>query len=232
MSNKKILTVVIAVLVLGVAYVYINNTKQHAVSPETNSIATFTNPDSKESVSVVFKEETAVLTGLGYTNLILDIQRAASGARYVHELQNLELWNRGDEVTISKDGQQIFFGNVGGQTDVDRLTSSTWVWQATTIGDVVTEPKDATAFNLTFDATQGTISATTDCNTIFGPYTVGADNAFTFGALAMTKKFCEGSQENDFAEGLSKVTSFTFNGSGALVFEFASGTGSMLFGKK
>lgn len=232
MNNKNILVVVVVLIVIiGFSVFYTNKSKEQAALPDPSTAITFTNPTSAEKVSVVFDQQksTATINGLGYTNLVLNSEVSASGAHYTNKSENIELWNRGDGVTISKNGQEIFSGNIGGQSDTGKLTANTWVWQATTIADKVTEPKD-TSFTITFNPTDGIMNATTDCNAIFGPYTA-KDKILTFGTLGMTKKFCEGSQEGVFAEHLGKVASFTFNGSGALVLELASNGDTMLFGK-
>lgn len=234
MNNKNIfLGIAALIVIIGIIVFSGKNNKDQVVETHNLDTAiTFTSPTSTEKVSVVFDTEksTATLNGLGYDDLVLDSAVSASGARYENKTENIELWNRGEGVTISKNGQEIFSGNVGGQSDTDKLTASTWVWQASTIGDKVTEPKDE-SFTVTFNTQDGTMNATTDCNAVFGPYTV-QNNTLTFGALGMTRKFCEGSQENVFAEHLGKVKSFSFNGSGALVLELNSGSDTMLFGKK
>ncbi len=191
---------------------------------------TFTSPETGEAVRVEFKgDDHAVLNGLGYDGLAFDLAIAASGARYVNDDLGLELWNRGEAVTISKDGRQIFSGNVGGLTDALKL-AGTWVWQATTIGEVVTEPRRTDAFTITFDADESRVNGTTDCNGFFGGYEVN-DHALAFGPLASTMMYCEGSQEHEFTSALEGVKSFFFAGSGALVLELED-DGTMLFGRQ
>lgn len=223
--------IVIIIAVVG-AFAFLSHREPPPTPTDAGTSVVFTDPDTKESVTVVFDQshDTAALTGLGYAGTTLHLAVAASGARYVNEAENLEVWNRGNDVTISKDGREIFSGNVGGQTDADKLEEATWSWQATTIGDAVTEPS-STVFTLTFDKAVGTVHGTTDCNNFSGQYTVGANNSLSFGPLAMTKKFCEGSQEGVYVDALANVRSFSFAGSGALVLELASSSGSMLFGK-
>lgn len=199
-----------------------------------SSTSKFTDPVSKESVTITFNQEggSAILSGLSYTDLKLKSAVSASGTRYLDESGKVEVWLRGESMTISQNDKQVFAGNVGGQSDAEKLTGSVWVWQATTAGGKVIEPKDKTAFTLTFNSAEKTLNAATDCNNIFGPYTLGENNKLAFGDLGMTRKYCEGSQETDFAEGLGKVKSFSFNGAGALVLEFTTEGDSMLFGKK
>lgn len=238
---------IVSAIILGIAilaFTGLKNDNKKTVSEEninqsnsaeqTQVTSVFTSPTSKETVSVVFdqKNNTATMSGLGYSTLVLKSATSASGARYLDTTGTLELWNRGETITLSKDGKQVFLGNIGGQSDPEKMTSTSWVWQATSAGGKVLEPKNKTAFTITFNSVDKTIHATTDCNAIFGPYTLSENNTLTFGALGMTRKYCEGSQEAEFADGLSKVKKFYFNGSGALVLEFLSPNDYMLFGKK
>ncbi len=228
--NKNILwtlIVVAVVLVLTALFVYLKSDEGR--SSGDNEVA-FVSPDSNDSVAVVFKEGgQAVLTGLGYDGLVLDQAIAASGARYVDEETGVELWNRGNDVTISRGGQQIFSGNVGGLSDAEKL-SGTWEWQATTIGGVVIEPQKADTFTITFDLQEKRVNGTTDCNGFFGGY-AAEGNTLTLGPLASTMMYCEGSQEQEFTAPFEDVKSFFFAGSGALVLELEDG-GTMLFGKQ
>lgn len=233
MYKNIIATVFILVVIIGSFVLYKNKNKEQDKSHDLDTAITFTNPASSEKVSVVFSEQksTAILTGAGYKNLTLNPEVSASGAKYVNKTENVELWNRGENIEISKGGEQIFSGNIGGQSDADKMISSKWIWQATSEDGKIVEPKDKDKFTISFNTSDKTMNATTDCNTIFGPYTVNAANEITFGALGMTRMYCEGSQETEFSDGLSKVKKFYFNGSGALVLEFSSPDNYMLFGK-
>lgn len=248
-KTKLVVSIVIVCVVVAISF-SIKNKEKNSVNTnitsdsvtETNQSntekisdlhAVFTDPSSKEVVTVIFdtQNNTALLTGAGYTNLKLDSAVSASGARYLDSTGQIELWNKGENITLSKDGKSFFSGNSDGQSNVEKMTLNKWVWQATSEAGKVTEPKNKTAFTITFNTVDKTINATTDCNTVFGPYTVEADDKLNFSNLGMTRKFCEGSQETEFASGLSKVRKFSFNGSGALVLEFSSAEDYMLFGK-
>lgn len=254
MNNKKLFILLLIIVIGVVGYLLFSNkspkqsvtdnsaqenssvesTTDNTAKEDIEKTFTFTSPTSKESVAMTFSAdgETATLNGLGYESISLDVATSGSGARYVNAAEQLEVWNRGEEVTISRAEKEIFTGNVGGLTDIDRLTASKWVWQATTIKDAVIEPKAKDAFVISFDTKEGTINVATDCNAIFGPYTVEGEDKLKFGALGMTKKFCDGSQDSIFAEQLSEVSSFYFTGSGALAFQFGSSADHMLFGKQ
>jgi heat shock protein HslJ len=108
-----------------------------------------------------------------------------------------------------------------------RLDMKTWAWIRTTYGDgreIV--PRQAERFSLTF-AADGTFGATTDCNTLRGPYSATGD-ALTFGAVAATRMFCAESQEADFAAVLEATRAFRFTPRGELVLEL-DGEGSAVF---
>lgn len=239
MINKTSLSVLfvclgIAIIAGFIWYSYQSKSVQQIANQAITNTVEFIDPSSDERVTVVFNQtdDTATLTGLGYTNLVLQPAVSASGARYVNNDEGLEVWNRGEGMTITRLDEQIFSGNAGGLTEAEKLATGTWVWQATTKGEQVIEPTTTDAFTLTFDGQTKQVNGTTDCNSIFGPYTVSDTNALTLGPLGMTKMFCPDSQETIFAEGLAQVTTFSFNGAGALVLEFASSTGFMLFGQQ
>lgn len=108
------------------------------------------------------------------------------------------------------------------------LTSQTWTWVAALYNDgreVV--PQDPTAFTLNF-GTDGTFDATTDCNSMSGSYTVGDDGQISFGPIAMTKMFCEGSQEQTFSRLLTDTTTYHIT-SGELIFDLKFDSGSVVF---
>lgn len=251
MNDNKKLVIGVAILIAVVAgyLLFINkNHKPPAVNvPDKEGVTvgeeetasnqektfTFTSPTTKENVSLTFSADgqTASLSGLGFEATPLSVATSGSGARYINDGEKLEVWNRGDDVTISRAEKEIFTGNIGGLTEVEKLTASPWVWQATTIADAVIEPKVKDAFVITFNPKEGTINATTDCNNVFGPYTVEGDK-LKFGALGMTKKFCKGSQDDIFGAQLAEVSSYYFTGSGALVLQFGTSADHMLFGKQ
>ncbi len=131
--------------------------------------------------------------------------------------------SRGESVWVHLDPQT---GNIGefvkdfeGEADPSVMTLSMkkWVWQGSVEDGVAFTPKRADAFMLTFDAEK--VSATTDCNTMGGTYTAtGAE--LTLGPLSATKMYCEGSEEQVFAEMLSRVRAYTFTGKGELILSF------------
>lgn len=235
--NLFLILAILAIVALASVFLFTDwlGQKEVANMSGQQALVVFTSPENSESISVVFNNEdqTAVLSGAGYESLVFTSAIAASGARYINEDEGLELWNRGNEIRLARGDETLFLGNVGGLTEADRLESGIWVWQATTIGAEVTEPREekSSAFTLRFNAQENRVSGTTDCNGFSGSYTVGDDNSLTFSPLAMTKMFCQDSQETEFVTPLSNVKSFMFAGSGALVLQLSDG-GTMLFGQQ
>lgn len=111
---------------------------------------------------------------------------------------------------------------------IEKLTSTSWVWQKTVMNDDTTiEPMKSGAFSLTFTA-DGNVSGTTDCNNFFGAYTL-TDTKIVFGPLASTMMFCENSQESVFTRSLENIDSVFFDTNGNLVLLIKYDSGSILF---
>lgn len=121
--------------------------------------------------------------------------------------------------------------NFEGDTNPDIMTldMKTWRWIKTTYNnDTEFMPNDTNAFTLTFND-DSTFSATTDCNLMNGTYEV-TGKQITFGEnIAMTKKFCEGSQEQELASLFGEIQSFFFTNRGELIFELKFDSGSAIF---
>jgi len=76
-----------------------------------------------------------------------------------------------------------------------------------TIQEKVYTPKGLV---LTFDALNKSVSATTECNNLFGSYTIDL-YTLNFNPLASTKMYCEGKMdaEQEIAEALESTGSYT-----------------------
>ncbi len=111
---------------------------------------------------------------------------------------------------------------------VMELEMKTWEWIEANYSDgETTTPKNPKIFTLTFDG-KGRFSATTDCNAMSGNY--AADDAvLSFGAIAMTKKFCDGSQEGEFASYFDTTTGYHFTSKGELILELQYDSGTVTF---
>lgn len=106
------------------------------------------------------------------------------------------------------------------------LFGTSWAWVSATDNGTTTTPKND-KFVLTFGEDMR-VSSKTDCNNLMGTYKLDG-SSFSFGPLAMTMMFCDGSQEGAYAALLAKVTGYSVNGN-ELKLTFA--TGSMTFAKK
>ena len=105
----------------------------------------------------------------------------------------------------------------------------TWTWVSTLYNnDTIIAPKKAKSFTLTFKK-DGSFSATTDCNSMSGTYSTTKDNKISFGKIASTMMYCDGSQEGEFAKMLQEVQSYHFTSKGELIFDFKFDSGTMTF---
>jgi heat shock protein HslJ len=108
------------------------------------------------------------------------------------------------------------------------LTSKRWYWVSTLTNDgTETIPQKKDVFTLTF-GNGSQFSATTDCNQISGSYTLN-QNQITFGQMASTKMYCEGSQEAVFTQFLQNTSGYLFTPAGELVLELKFDSGTMTF---
>ena len=108
------------------------------------------------------------------------------------------------------------------------LQGKTWTWEQTIYNnDTEHTPNEADAFTLTFTA-DGQVQVTTDCNTMRGSYTID-EHRLEFGQLAATRMYCEGSQEQLFADMLENVTSHFIDDEGRLILELKYDSGAIIF---
>ena len=118
-----------------------------------------------------------------------------------------------------------------GEADPGRMTLQMhpWTWVRTVFNnDTAKVPKKAGDFTLSFTQ-DGQVVGTTDCNRFHGTATV-LDHKIEFGEnMAMTRKFCAGSQEMEFIEMLLNANSFFFTSRGQLIIELKYDSGSMTF---
>ena len=75
----------------------------------------------------------------------------------------------------------------------------------------------------------GRVMGTTDCNSFHGTVTVEKHKIRIGENIAMTRKFCAGSQEMEFIGMLQNVSSFFFTSRGQLIMELKYDSGSMFF---
>ena len=98
--------------------VYDNSTTQPVIQEDNNKVA------PTQPLSVVFENKKGVKLNAEFTNgqVMINAKRldlsdkklvqtiAADGARYLSDDGLLELWNKGDEVTLRESGEVVFLG--------------------------------------------------------------------------------------------------------------------------
>lgn len=146
----------------------------------------------------------------------------------------------GKSLYLKLDPATMQFGivdqNFSGEADPSHmaLETQTWTWVSTQYNDGTTiTPKKPKAFTITFakesfTATSGTISATTDCNSFGGEYTVSG-STITITKGISTLMACQGSQESDFLKAFTAIHSYHFTSKGELIFDLTLDSGIMTF---
>ena len=112
--------------------------------------------------------------------------------------------------------------NFEGEADSARMTlgMKEWWWVSTTEGGVVTKPKVADKFSITFKS-GNTIAVKTDCNGMGGTYHATGPT-LRFSQMMSTLMYCEGSQEGEFGAMLGQVHDYAFTSKGELQLSFGT----------
>ena len=109
-----------------------------------------------------------------------------------------------------------------------KLARKQWLWVRTNYTDGrVFVPKNSTAFSLTFGV-NGTVTGTTDCNSLSGPYTTSGTSSLMFGRMMMTRMYCDGSEEGVFADLLGQIATYSFTEKGELYLGLKAHSGTMI----
>lgn len=189
-------------------------------------LITETSADHKTSFYVVGalnKEEGYVGTQALFIGEDISPQVTEKGAGKIVVVNYVDKNSVGKSLWLALDSETMQWGevvqNFEGEADPSTmtLTMKTWNWINTILSDgALIVPRKSAEFGITF-ASDGTFTATTDCNSMGGSYAVrGA--VISFNNMYSTKKYCEGSQENDFAKTLSRIEGYQFTSKGELVF--------------
>ena len=140
----------------------------------------------------------------------------------------------GKSLRLLLDPETLQFGEVvsdfEGEADPAGMTldMKAWRWIRTATADGAdTVPREEGVFTLTFSR-DGTFAATTDCNNMRGAYST-TDTSITFGEIASTRMFCEGSQEPEFASFLTRARAYRFTSRGELLLILESNGGPVVF---
>lgn len=225
--NKTIFLYVVVLLVIAGTVFFFTKSDRVELPPINSDSVTYTDGDAVVEAAFVSDAVTFSHPSVGTVTLPQAI--AASGTRYANSDESLVFWEHQGEVTITHEGEVIFTGTVdvsllGGTpntnngldidadvTDDDGL-SGAWVWLRTDLLD--SEPMEAPEggqFVLTFDVTTNRASSATDCNSLSGTY-VREGEILSFGSLAMTDMYCEGSLDVEYAEQLALTNSYIVEG--------------------
>lgn len=127
--------------------------------------------------------------------------------------------------------QGIVVSDFEGEADPSRMTlgMKEWKWISALYNDGrEVKPKNPNAFSLTFNS-NGTFSATTDCNGIGGKYSVQNDGGLLFSEMVQTLMYCEGSDEVEFVKLLTNASSYHFTSRGEMVLGLKFDSGSVIF---
>ncbi len=140
----------------------------------------------------------------------------------------------GKSIWLKLDPKTLQFGeviqNFEGEADPSRmtLTMKTWKWIRAVGSDGKTiSPRKSEAFTITFNR-DGRFTATTDCNSIGGAYTVNK-NKVSFAQIMSTMMYCPGSQEADFTKLLNEIESYHFTSYGELILDLKMDGSSVVF---
>lgn len=231
---KKTLTNIILFVVLVVAVILLSRSVNNQAPVIENEPVTAYYTDGTSIVEALFVDDMVTFSEATLGTVTLPNVVAASGARYANEDESIVFWESEGELVILSEGEPLFQGTLT-PTDTLALPSDapeailgTWVWTQTLMNDdSLTTPATPGAFTITLNA-DGSVQGTTDCNSFMGSYEADTSN-FSFGALASTKMFCEGSQETTFTNSLANVGQYVFDENGNLVLNIMYDSGGIYF---
>jgi len=161
--------------------------------------------------------------------LEMSVAPSGSGARFETSDKMYSFWEHQGEFTLAKQDETL---SVCRTIEPDQtrpsLLTKTWKWEKTEYSDnTIIEPTQEGEFALTFKQ-DGKVMIQTDCNAMSSTYQLDGSKV-TFGDIMSTKKYCEGSQENEFAQTLKEIVTFFFTEEGVLIMELKYDSGSMTF---
>ncbi|HQY90238.1 META domain-containing protein [Caldilinea sp.] len=110
------------------------------------------------------------------------------------------------------------------------LAGASWVWTQTQMNDgAVKSPAAEGDFTLTF-GDDGTVVATTDCNTFIGSYTESADSGLAIEFVISTAMVCtDETQAQEFIADVTSINSYLITDEGVLALLLPYDSGSILF---
>lgn len=235
--NRTLVVGIVAVgVVIGIAYFFFGPARSTIPVAEPLPIV----PDSEipaetisfwsasdEEVQATFTATDVTVTEATLGTVTLRQVDSGSGGLYTNDTETITLWDRGDKITIWQ-GETMLFEGYGEKPtgDVRELSGTVWTWERLSKSDgTEMTPKTPDTFSLTFE--EGRVSGTTDCNSFSGAYTVVGTDTISFGPLASTKMYCEGSEEDTFTGALGEVDQFKIDASGTLFLFLKNESGSL-----
>lgn len=108
------------------------------------------------------------------------------------------------------------------------LLNTQWSWEYSDTPEGKVSAPDGDAFVITLGE-DGRVTSTTDCNSMSGSFASDGE-ILSFGPFAMTKMYCEGSLEGEYARQLSLVASHVIEGR-ELKLVLLKDAGTMIFTK-
>lgn len=219
MNKKLSIGIIVAlVVVLALSFVF-KKDKEPVVEnkvPETVSII-YSNGETEVPATFDNTNSTVSFYHEALGDVTLESAISASGARYANADESLVLWEHQGEVTITKDGEDVFVGRIIEAPDYSNLSLvGTWNWEKAVSAEGEFIPKQKEEFTITF-SDDGKVNGTTDCNGFFGEYQIEEYQGLSFSPLATTMMYCEGSEEAIFTGYLASSTSYTLNSPEELV---------------
>jgi len=133
------------------------------------------------------------------------------------------------QIYALQDGVLVLVNETTGSAS-SMLAGASWVWTQTQMNDgTVKSPTTQGAFTLTF-GDEGTVSATTDCNTSIGSYTEGADRDLAIEFVISTAMACtDETQAQEFIADVTSINSYIITDEGVLALLLPFDSGSILF---
>ena len=237
---KKILIILLIILLAVLILV-----KDREVADDSNFLCS---NGGEISIDYTNEEKTALLLSVPGAEFLLTQSTTSSGERFVNEDGTVVFYKEGSLANIEIDGEILYEKCEPAKNKSDKqdktkdkdsglnmeifgelLVENKWQWIETLYSnDGVITPNNPEEFILTF-GNNSEFSAITDCNTIMGSYTLGA-NSIVFKQMASTLKGCpETSQEQEFVGMLGEVERFWLTPDGALALTLKYDSGSMIF---
>ncbi len=131
--------------------------------------------------------------------------------------------------TPSSSSSQVVSPNATSSTSTTSpisILEKKWLWVSTvTKNKPAITPKKVDTFSITFNKND-TLSGATDCNKIMGGYKLST-TTISFSPLAMTRMFCENSQETEFSSPLQGIKNYSVDKNNILI--ITDGTTTMTF---